>query len=125
VIGNFIAGIAGGLFIFYITAWSPNAFQPLESFGLMGALIIGGSGNYWGALLGAFVVLEGLNEVSRYLPTLGHPEWTGSVRLMAIGILMILILRYRPEGLIPERWLRWYRLRPATRSIPENTGVDS
>jgi ABC-type branched-subunit amino acid transport system permease subunit len=51
VLGNFIAGIAGGLYIFYITAWSPNAFQPLESFALMGALIIGGSGNYWGALL--------------------------------------------------------------------------
>jgi branched-chain amino acid transport system permease protein len=124
VIGNFIAGIAGGLFIFYITAWSPAAFQPLETFALMGALIIGGSGNYWGALLGAFVVLEGLYEVSRYLPTLGHPEWTGSVRLIVIGILMLLVLRYRPEGLIPERWLRWYRLRPATRPIPEPAGLD-
>jgi ABC-type branched-subunit amino acid transport system permease subunit len=124
VIGNFIAGIAGGLFIFYITAWSPAAFQPLETFALMGALIIGGSGNYWGALLGAFVVLEGLNEVSRYLPTLGHPEWTGSVRLIVIGILMILVLRYRPEGLIPERWLRWYRLRSSTGPIPKLAGSD-
>ena len=124
VLGNFIAGIAGGLYIYYITAWSPNAFQPLESFALMGALIIGGSGNYWGALLGAFVVIEGLIEVSRFLPTFDHPEWTGSVRLMVVGILMILILRYRPEGLIPERWLRWYRLRPASRPIPEPAGAN-
>jgi ABC-type branched-subunit amino acid transport system permease subunit len=40
MIGCFMGGIAGGLFIFYITAWSPSAFLPLESFFLLAALII-------------------------------------------------------------------------------------
>jgi ABC-type branched-subunit amino acid transport system permease subunit len=108
MVGNFMAGVAGGLLIFYITAWSPYAFLPIETFGLMGALIIGGSGSYWGPVIGAFVVLEGLVELSRYVPTFGHAEWAGAFRLVLVGVLIIVILRYRPEGLIPERWLRWY-----------------
>jgi branched-chain amino acid transport system permease protein len=108
VIGCFIAGIAGGLFVFYITSWSPAAFLPLESFVLMAALIIGGSGNYWGALLGAFVVIVGINEITRYLPDFGNPADVGAVRAIVIGLALILVLRYRPEGLLPERWLRWY-----------------
>jgi branched-chain amino acid transport system permease protein len=109
LIGSFLGGVAGGLFIFYITAWSPNAFMPLETFALMGALIIGGSGNYWGAVFGAFVVLEGLNELTRYIPTLGISALAGALRLFIIGLGIILILRFRPEGLIPERWLHWYK----------------
>jgi branched-chain amino acid transport system permease protein len=102
LIGSFMGGVAGGLFIYYITAWSPNAFMPLESFALMGALIIGGSGNYWGAMLGAFVVLEGINELTRYVPTFGVIALAGAARLFIIGLAMILVLRFRPEGLIPE-----------------------
>ncbi|MFZ0128087.1 MAG: branched-chain amino acid ABC transporter permease [Candidatus Dormiibacterota bacterium] len=109
VIGCFMAGIAGGLFIFYITAWSPSAFLPLESFFLLAALIIGGSGNYWGAVFGAFVVIEGLAELSRYAPTFGSQADAGAIRAIIIGLALILVLRYRPEGLFPERWLKWYR----------------
>ena len=108
IVGCFMAGLAGGIFVFYITAWSPSAFLPLESFFLLAALIIGGSGNYWGALLGAFIVIEGLNELSRYTPTFGRPELAGAFRALVIGVVLILVLRFRPEGVLPERWLNWY-----------------
>src|SRR5579859_940384 len=108
MIGCFMGGIAGGLFVFYITAWSPAAYLPLESFFLLAALIIGGSGNYWGALFGAFVLIEGLNELSRYVPALGQTANVGAIRGITIGVVLILMLRFRPEGLIPERWLHWY-----------------
>jgi len=108
MIGSFIAGIAGGLFVFYISAWSPYAFLPLESFILLAALIVGGSGNYWGALLGAFVLIEGLAEVSRFLPSFGNGADVGAVRAIVIGLVLILMLRYRSGGIIPERWLHWY-----------------
>jgi branched-chain amino acid transport system permease protein len=111
-VGSFFAGIAGGLLIFYISAWSPSAFLPLESFILLAALIVGGSGNYWGALLGAFVLIEGLGEASRYLPNFGNAANVGALRAMVIGLVLILMIRYRPEGIIPERWLRWYRTKP-------------
>ncbi len=109
IVGSFLAGIAGGLMIFYISAWSPSAFLPLESFILLAALIVGGSGNYWGSLLGAFVLIEGLGEISRYVPSLGNPANVGALRSVVIGLVLILMLRYRPEGIIPERWLKWYR----------------
>jgi branched-chain amino acid transport system permease protein len=110
LIGSFFAGIAGGLFVYYISAWSPSAFQPLESFILLAALMIGGSGNYWGALLGAFVVIEGLNEFSRFVPIPASVnQLAGAIRGIVIGVGLILVLRYRPAGLIPERRLRWYR----------------
>ena len=110
-IGSFLAGIAGGLMIFYISAWSPSAFLPLESFILLAALIVGGSGNYWGSLLGAFILIEGLSEASRYVPSFGHGADVGALRQLVIGLVLILMLRYRPEGVIPERWLKWYRVR--------------
>ncbi len=125
-IGSFLAGIAGGLLIFYISAWSPAAFLPLESFILLAALIVGGSGNYWGALLGAFVLIEGLGEVSRYVPNFGNPANVGALRAVVIGLVLILMLRYRPEGVIPERWLRWYRstpLSPARAAGSSGTGA--
>lgn len=108
IVGCFIAGIAGGIFVFYLTAFSPLAFLPPESFFLLSALIIGGSGNYWGAVLGAFTVVEGLNELSRFAPSFGDPAAVGAIRLIIVGVVLLLVLRYRPEGLIPERWLHWY-----------------
>ena len=108
-IGCFLAGIAGGLLVFYISAWSPAAFLPLESFILLAALIVGGSGNYWGSLLGAFVLIEGLAEISRYVPSFGNGANVGALRGLVIGLVLIIVLRYRPEGLIPERWLHWYK----------------
>ena len=113
MIGCFMAGVAGGLFIFYITAWSPYAFLPLESFILLAALIVGGSGNYWGSLLGAFVLIEGLAELSRFIPSFGNGADVGAIRAIIIGAVLIVVLRYRPEGLIPERWLHWYSEAPS------------
>ena len=119
-IGSFLAGIAGGLLIFYISAWSPAAFLPLESFILLAALIVGGSGNYWGSLLGAFVLIEGLGEISRYVPSFGNGANVGALRSVVIGLVLILVLRYRPEGIIPERWLKWYR---TTKPVPALAGA--
>ncbi|HEY5455000.1 MAG TPA: branched-chain amino acid ABC transporter permease [Acidothermaceae bacterium] len=118
MIGCFIAGIAGGLFVFSITAWSPYAFLPLESFILLAALIVGGAGNYWGALLGAFVLIEGLAELSRFLPSFGGGADVGAIRAIVIGVVLILMLRYRRGGLIPERWLHWYG-QPTKQVLPK------
>lgn len=111
-LGCFMSGLAGCMFVYYLTAWSPAAFLPGESFFILAAVIIGGTGNYWGGVLGAFVVVEGLNELLRYLPNFGHPEDAGAVRVGLIGVGLLLILRFRPEGLFPERWLHWYENRP-------------
>lgn len=109
VIGCFMAGLAGALLVFYISAWNPAAFLPQESFILMAAIVIGGPGNYWGAVLGTFIFIEFLSEIERYLPNIGNGAAVGAGRAILIGIFLIAVVRYRPEGLVPERWLRWYK----------------
>jgi branched-chain amino acid transport system permease protein len=109
VTGCFLAGVAGGLFAYYITAWNPQAFLPIESFLLMAAVIIGGTGSYWGAVVGAFVVIELLTGISRYLPSFGNAATIGAGRAILIGVALIVFLRLRPAGIVPERPDRWYR----------------
>ena len=108
-IGCFMGGVSGGLLVFYISAWNPASFLPLETFVLLAAIVIGGTGSYWGALLGAFAVVEGLAEITRFLPSFGRPDLVGAVRGVVIGVVLILVLRYKSEGLIPERPLSFYR----------------
>lgn len=109
VISSFMAGIAGGLLIVYVGAWSPLAFTPTESFLLIAALVIGGTGNYWGAILGAFVILEGLAEFTRLLPESIAATAAGPLRAILIGVGLILFLRFRPQGILPESLLKLYR----------------
>jgi branched-chain amino acid transport system permease protein len=113
-LGCFIAGVGGGLFVLYLGAWNPNAWAPVESFALMAAVIIGGTGNYYGAILGAFLVGQAVVEGTRFLPTVLAPNTVGAIRNMVIGIVLILIIMYRPAGLLPESLLR--RIYPRSRT---------
>ncbi len=103
-----MGGLAGALLVFYLTAWNPAAFLAEESFILMAAIVIGGPGNYWGAVLGTFVFVEFLTEIARYFPNIGNGDLVGAGRAIFIGIVLIVVVRFRPEGLVPERWLHWY-----------------
>lgn len=115
-ISSFMAGIAGGLLIVYVSAWSPLAFTPTESFLLIAALVIGGTGNYWGAILGSFVILEGLAEFTRLLPQSIAATAAGPLRAILIGVGLILFLRFRPQGILPESMLKLYPKRKTTPS---------
>jgi branched-chain amino acid transport system permease protein len=105
VIGAVIAGLAGVLFGHYLSYIEPNMFLPQETLFVWLALILGGSGNNRGAILGA-VLLLGLLEGSRFVKDV-IPFLTG-VRLaaaqqMLVGVLLVGLMIRRPEGLLPER----------------------
>jgi ABC-type branched-subunit amino acid transport system permease subunit len=108
VLGCFMGGFGGGLLVLFLGAWSPYAWLPQETFILLSAMIIGGTGNYWGALFGAFVIIDGLDELARLIPDFGHLEWVGAFRAILIGVGLILFLMFKPEGVIPERAVRFY-----------------
>jgi len=122
VVSSFMAGISGGLLVVYVTAWSPLAFTPTESFLLIAALVIGGTGNYWGAVLGSFVILEGLAEFTRLLPQSLAATAAGPVRAILIGVGLILFLRFRPQGILPESLLKVYKKRTAVPNEPVAVG---
>jgi branched-chain amino acid transport system permease protein len=104
-VGAAIAGLAGIFFAHYLAYIEPNMFLPQETLFVWLALILGGSGNNRGALLGS-VVLLGLLEGSRFAKDV-IPFLTG-VRLaaaqqMLVGIILVALMIYRPDGLLPER----------------------
>ena len=105
VTGGAIAGLSGGILVSYITTWSPAAWGYAETVVLFAAVIIGGTGNHLGAILGAVLVPVGFEEVTRYIPTSNNlpPNLIPSLEWVAIGLLIVIFLWVRPQGILPER----------------------
>jgi branched-chain amino acid transport system permease protein len=104
VIGGCVAGLGGALLASYITAFNPYGWTPQETFLIYAALFIGGTGNSLGVIIGAFFVEVGVQEVTRYIPQLGNNASSGdALRLIVIGLLIVAVLWWRPQGILPER----------------------
>ena len=98
VISAMMAGLAGALFSTWARFIDPNSFILLESILLVSIVILGGLATIWGSLLGAmaFVLLE---EGMRFIP--GFPaEYVGQARQVILGILLVLLMLFRPQGLV-------------------------
>ncbi len=103
VIGGVVAGLGGSLFMHYISAFNPASWSPLETFLLYGALLVGGTANSFGAVAGAVIVLVAFPQLTQLIPAFGSNSNAGpAVQAMAIGLLIIVVLRFRPAGLLPE-----------------------
>jgi branched-chain amino acid transport system permease protein len=105
VTGGAIAGLSGGILVTYITTWSPAAWGYAETVVLFAAVIIGGAGNHLGAILGAILVPVGFEEITRFIPTSNNlpPNLIPSLQWVAIGLLIVIFLWLRPQGILPER----------------------
>lgn len=125
VLGGVVAGIGGFLYSTYITSWNPSAWSAPETFILYSAIFLGGQGNQRGVLLGTFIVIAAIDQGTLFLPTIpGHPDLVPAVRFIASGILLILVLRFRPRGLIPEvRPLDRARARGGPTRTPISVGI--
>ena len=98
VVSAMMAGLAGGLFSSWTSFIDPNSFILLESILLVSIVILGGLASIWGSLLGAmaFVLLE---EGMRFLPLL-PAEHVGQARQVVLGVLLVLLMLFRPQGLV-------------------------
>jgi branched-chain amino acid transport system permease protein len=103
VLGGAIAGLSGGVLVGFINLWDPAAWGYAESIVLFAAVIIGGLGNHKGAVLGAVLVPVGFLEASRYIPEVGRPGLVPALQWVAVGLVIVLFLWFRPQGIIPER----------------------
>ncbi len=103
VIGGVVAGLGGGLFMHYISAFNPASWAPLETFLLYGALLVGGTANNLGAVAGALIVLIAFPQLTQLMPAIGNNSNAGpAIQNIVIGLLIIAVLRFRPAGLVPE-----------------------
>ncbi len=99
----FWAGIAGGLYASYVGYISPNLFTINESILIFTMVLLGGLRSIGGSILGAFVLVA-LPEVMRFI---GLPNTIAAVvRQMIYGGLLIVIMYFRPQGLLGTLRLR-------------------
>ena len=101
-IGAAIAGIAGALYAHYMNYLVPDQFVPLVTFYVWMAMILGGTGRIGGALLGTAVlisILEGSRVLRDIFPGVLQVEMA-SLRLALVGLLIVLFVLYRPDGLL-------------------------
>ncbi len=115
IVGAMIMGAAGSLWAHFVKFVSPEIFDPVSrTFLVWVMLIVGGTGNNRGAILGAFVmwaVWSATSFLNDVLPqTLNTPMGTidvaaqlfGPLRIMSIVLVLELILLYRPKGFLGE-----------------------
>tara|TARA_Y100000310_G_scaffold43391_1_gene40468 strand:- start:885 stop:2255 length:1371 start_codon:yes stop_codon:yes gene_type:complete len=120
VLGSAVVGIAGAMLTTYDGLFTPGSYQPMRfTFLIWVMVIVGGSGNNFGAILGGFVVwfiwIEAA-PVSLYLINIftGGLEETNQFknhlinsvpyfRYLVMGLGLLLIMRYKPKGILPEK----------------------
>jgi branched-chain amino acid transport system permease protein len=101
-------GLAGALYAHYTSYIAPDIFVPLFTLYIKLALLAGGLGNNRGAIVGAVAVvflLESTRFVIPFVPGI-TPVQGAAIREFLIAALLIVVLRYRPRGLVPERSTR-------------------
>jgi branched-chain amino acid transport system permease protein len=103
VVGGAVAALSGAILVGFISLWAPGAWGYAETIVLFAAIILGGAGNHKGAVLGAILVPLGFEEITRFLPPVANPTLVPALEWVAIGLLIILFLWFRPEGVLPER----------------------
>ena len=120
VIGSAIVGIAGALLVTYDGIFIPTSYQPLRfTFLIWVMVIVGGSGNNLGSVLGAFIIwfmwIQSGPIGLWIVEMIGSNMQAGSsslefiedrvhyLRLVFMGAILLLIMRFSPSGLLPEK----------------------
>jgi branched-chain amino acid transport system permease protein len=93
VIGAVFGGVAGCFFAAKMTAISPETFMFTQSVLILLGVVLGGMGKIPGVMVGAFALVL-FPEVFREI---------GSMRMLVFGVVMLVIMLYRPHGIWPER----------------------
>jgi len=119
VLGSAICGIAGAMMTTMDGQLTPGTYQPLRfTFLIWVMVIVGGSGNNFGSVLGAMLIwflwvqVEPIGIFLLEVLTSGMPDGAfkshlldsaAHMRLLTMGLVLILVLRFSPRGLIPEK----------------------
>ncbi len=119
VLGSGVVGIAGAMLVTLDGQFTPSAYNPLRyTFLIWVMVIVGGSGNNWGAVLGGFLIWyvwimaepAGNALMASLTVGLDPDSWLRGrmldmaphLRLFLMGLILLLALRFAPRGLIPE-----------------------
>ncbi len=103
VLAGVLVGATAPLYLFYIRAISPQLFVPGITFTVWTALVIGGLGSIRGGLVGALVLIIFTEAVGLIEVDPAYINILVAIEPFLVGLLLVLVLRFRPEGLFAER----------------------
>ena len=105
MLGGAIAGIAGAFFAWQLGAIYPDNFQPQLTFDAWIMVILGGSGNNLGTILGAVIFFAYDALTREFLPKIVplDVERIGAFRIMFIGLLLMVLMIWRPQGILGKK----------------------
>ena len=120
VLGSAVVGIAGAMMTTLDGQLVPSSYQPLRyTFLIWVMVVVGGSGNNFGSVLGGFLIwwlwvqVEPMGQLLMDGATAGMADgsWlkghlqeaAAHMRLLTMGLVLLLVLRFSPKGLMPER----------------------
>ena len=119
VLGSAVVGVAGAMYISMNTQLVPGEFSPLRfTFLIWIMVIVGGSGNNWGSVLGGLLVgwlwliVDNAGPIVVGVLTAGMADgalkshfidMAPQMRLLTLGVALLLVLRFSPRGLLPEK----------------------
>lgn len=119
VLGSALAGIGGAMMVSMDSLMNPGTYNPLRhTFLIWVMVVVGGSGNNWGSLLGAlligwlYLIVEQVGPTVMGFVTMGMTDGplrkhlidsAPHLRLLSLGVILLAVLRFAPRGLIPEK----------------------
>lgn len=120
ILGSAICGLAGAMMVTMDGQLTPGSFTPLRyTFTIWLMVIVGGSGNNWGAILGSFLIwylwikVDPWGNALMYGMTAGLDDGSSvktflldgaaQMRTITMGLILLIVLRFAPKGLIPEK----------------------
>ena len=113
------AGAAGAIHAQYLNTITPDSeFELVITLGVIIMALVGGRGTVWGPVLGAFII----QPLSVYLIYLAPSGIAGQLHLVALGVILVLVVMFLPNGIIPT-WDAWRnaRRRPPEVDVPGTT----
>ncbi|QUO47018.1 MULTISPECIES: branched-chain amino acid ABC transporter permease [Halorubrum] len=107
ILGSLIMALAGVFYAHLNLYVGPGDLDPITTFYAWVAVILGGSGSNRGALFGGIVIVT-IREGTRFLNDVALPIDPAPLRLLLIGVVIVAVMRYRPQGVLPpQRELIW------------------
>lgn len=104
VFGGAVAGLAGSLTVLYVSSFNTAGWSVSETLFILTCLMVGGSGNNLGVIIGTAIVVGLFNQATQLLPIFNsYPVLITEGRIVVIALLLLAALRWRPQGLLPER----------------------
>jgi len=105
MLGGAIAGIAGAFFAWQLGAIYPDNFQPQITFDTWIMVILGGSGNNVGTILGAVIFFAYDALTREVLPRIVPLDEArlGAFRIMVIGLILMVLMIWRPQGILGKK----------------------